>query len=204
MHRPPGTQGYEQEAPELLRRYEDLTFAEAHGPLAALVPSAPSLILDIGAGTGRDAAHFAALGHSVFAVEPTAAMREGAMRIHPDPRIVWLDDSLPRLDRVVALGQSYTLIWLSAVWMHLDPKERANAMPVLVQLLCPGGRMMMSLRHGPVPPGRRMFAVSLEETLDLAIACDLHAVPAYIETRLPSRQNQPGVSWTRLVLERPN
>jgi protein-L-isoaspartate O-methyltransferase len=35
-------------------------------------------VLDIGSGTGRDAAGLAAMGHSVVAVEPTAELRIGA------------------------------------------------------------------------------------------------------------------------------
>lgn len=61
-------QGYADEAPLLLRRYESVSFAEVHRAVAHLFPTAPAGVLDIGAGTGRDAAGFAALGHRMFAV----------------------------------------------------------------------------------------------------------------------------------------
>ena len=35
-------------------------------------------------------------------------------------------------------------------------------------LVRPGGLMALSLRHGPVPAGRRMFEVSAQETCELA------------------------------------
>jgi protein-L-isoaspartate O-methyltransferase len=66
-----GTENYEVEAPELLKRYESISFADAHAPVLHLIPPAPCRTLDIGAGTGRDAAGLAALGHSVIAIEPT-------------------------------------------------------------------------------------------------------------------------------------
>ena len=66
-----GTENYAEEAPELLERYESISFADAHRLVMHLLPTAPSRVLDIGSGTGRDAAGFAALGHSVVAVEPT-------------------------------------------------------------------------------------------------------------------------------------
>lgn len=66
-----GTENYADEAPELLKRYESISFADAHAPVLQLIPPAPCHALDIGAGTGRDAAGLAALGHSVVAVEPT-------------------------------------------------------------------------------------------------------------------------------------
>ena len=78
-----GTENYAEEAPELLERYESISFADAHRLVMHLLPTAPSRVLDIGAGTGRDAAGFAALGHSVVAVEPTGELRRGAMLLHP-------------------------------------------------------------------------------------------------------------------------
>ena len=54
-------------------------------------------MLDVGAGTGRDAAWLARLGHEVVAVEPSAAMRAEAERRHPAARIRWIDDRLPGL-----------------------------------------------------------------------------------------------------------
>jgi hypothetical protein len=61
--------------------------------------------------------------------------------------------------------------------------------------------MTLSLRHGPVPPGRRMFEVSAEETICLATQEGLHLV-----LRLEggdSQFNRPGVSWTRLAFAKP-
>jgi ubiquinone/menaquinone biosynthesis C-methylase UbiE len=46
-----------------LKRYESISFADHHRLVMHLIPTAPSRVLDIGAGTGRDAAGFAALGH---------------------------------------------------------------------------------------------------------------------------------------------
>ena len=103
-----GTENYADEAPELLKRYESISFADAHAPVLHLIPQAPCRVLDIGSGTGRDAAGLAALGHSVVAVEPTEELRRGAMLLHPSPMIEWLDDSLPRLTAVRAREEEMT------------------------------------------------------------------------------------------------
>ena len=66
-----------------------------HAWLAGLLPTAPALMLDIGAGSGRDAAWLAAAGHQMLAVEPAAALRQHGQRLHPDERICWLDDRPP-------------------------------------------------------------------------------------------------------------
>ena len=189
-------QGYADEAPRLLRQYESFSFVDAHRSVAYLFPPAPATVLDIGAGTGRDAAGFAALGHRVVAVEPTAALRLGAMALHPSPRIEWVDDALPDLDLVRRRGEVFDLIMLNAVWMHLDKRQRRRAMPRVASLLRPGGTLIMSQRYGPVPPGRRMFAVPAEETIGLAAAQGLR--PVLNRPAQPVLQSA-GVSWLRLA-----
>lgn len=192
-----GTEGYAEEAEALVERYESLTFAHVHRLVWHLFPTAPSRVLEIGAGTGRDAAGFAALGHRVVAVEPTAAMRTRAMALHPSPDIEWLDDSLPDLARVLPRDEMFDVVMLTAVWMHLDAAQRQRAMPNVARLLAPGGVMSLTLRYGPVPAGRRMFAVSADETAALATAEGLREVLRH--EALAASQRQPGVTWTRLA-----
>ena len=59
-----GTEGYAEEAEGLFRRHEGIHAADVHAAVLHLIPTAPSRILDIGAGTGRDAAWFASLGRT--------------------------------------------------------------------------------------------------------------------------------------------
>lgn len=190
------TRGYEKEAPELLQRYEAVTFEQAHADLLDLIPPSRIRVLDIGAGTGRDAAWFAARGDDITAIEPTRAMREGAIAIHRAPNITWIDDHLPALASV--RGRVFDLVWMSAVWMHFDEAERAQMMPVVGALVAPGGALKISLRHGPIPEGRRMFEVSASETQKLARAETLEMVRAnFIESPFA-----PGVFWDRLWFTR--
>jgi hypothetical protein len=59
--------------------------------------------------------------------------------------------------------------------------------------------MIMSLRHGPVPPGRRMFEVSAEETIALAQPLRLRCA---LNQKAEPSLRQPGVSWTRLAFRK--
>jgi len=192
-----GTEGYADEVDALVRQYESIPFADMHRPQMHLLPAAPADVLDIGAGTGRDAAGFAALGYRVTAVEPTAAMREAARALHPEPGIAWIDDGLPEL---ASLTGVFDVVMLTAVWMHLDAAERRAAMARVAALVKPGGVMMLSLRHGPVPAGRRMFDVTADETVALAAAHGLAAV--LNEGARDGLQRRPGVSWTRLAFRK--
>jgi SAM-dependent methyltransferase len=191
-----GTEGYAEEWEDLFTRYESMSAAETHKAVLHLIPVAASRILDVGAGTGRDAAWLADMGHHVTAVEPTEAMRLRAMKLHPSPAIKWLDDSLPELALVRSRGEPFDLILLSAVWMHFDPGQRRQAMATLAALLRTGGTLIMRVRHGEVPQGRRMFEIPDQETVELAGA---HGLPVVLDVRVESTltaNRDAGVSWT--------
>ncbi|NRO99063.1 methyltransferase domain-containing protein [Paraburkholderia sp. NMBU_R16] len=194
-----GTEGYAENAQYLIEQWQDISFQEHHECILHLVPTFPSCILDVGAGIGTDAAAFAALGHSVVAVEPVDALRVAGVRQHSSLRIEWLDDSLPDLAILRTRQKEFDFVMLSAVWMHLDEDERRRAIPNVSALMCDGSVLVMFLRHGAVPEGRRMFDVSAEETIQLASAHGLRSV-LNVQTESVQRGNRrAGVKWSRLA-----
>ncbi|MBK1780050.1 class I SAM-dependent methyltransferase [Advenella sp. WQ 585] len=168
----PGTRGYAQRPEKFAKDYESVSFEKVHKPVIRHYPIHDKLasILDIGAGTGRDAAALARAGHFVDAVEPTAGMRENGQQLHANEQINWIDDNLPHLHKITASHKKYDLLLLTAVWMHLTPAERETAMTTCKSLLLPQGVISLSLRHGPVPPDRHMFDVPDEEVIALGKA----------------------------------
>ncbi|MEL6829602.1 MAG: class I SAM-dependent methyltransferase [Pseudomonadota bacterium] len=194
--------GYGQEAEDLFRRYEARAAEDVHKRWLHLFPTPPARVLDIGAGTGRDASWFVSLGHSVLAVEPTDELRLGAQKLHPEPEITWLDDALPELPNVQALGETFDLILMNAVWMHFDETEREAGMAHLAPLLNPGGRIAMTQRHGPIPEGRRMFEVSGKETIALAAKFGLKNLMHERIGSAAAENKARGIEWTKLVFEK--
>ena len=160
---------YDAAAPELFQHYEEIPFSGAHGAVMRLLPESSSNVLDVGAGSGRDAAWFAAQGHNVVAVEPSAGLRNAGRKEHRSSRIRWLDDRLPTLEKVLRAKASFDLVWVSAVWHHLPASQRRRAFRKLVSVLSPGGSIMISLRQGPPSPGRPMAPVSAAEVSRLAL-----------------------------------
>lgn len=192
-----GTEGYAEQAESLIEAYDGIAFEDVHRPVLHLLPEPPARVLDVGAGTGRDAAALAARGHRVVAVEPTALFREAAQMRHPSDRITWVDDGLPALASLEDRTGGFDLILLSAVWMHLDLPARKQAMARLSAMLAPDGVMILSLRHGPVPAGRRMFPVGADETAALATAHGLREVAR--QEKRDSTFKRPDVHWTLLA-----
>lgn len=198
----PGTQGYAEEAAQLIARYEGIAFADKYAAVLPLLPETPGTVLDIGAGTGADAAWLAARGHAVTAVEPLAAFREAGMAAHGARGIAWIDDSLPLLATLETRAGTFDTVLLAAVWMHLAPDERGAAMERVAALLKPGGVLVMSLRHGSVPAGRCMFDVPVPETVVLAERNGLRLVFKEERASVQVWNRQADVRWSWLVFRR--
>jgi len=199
---PPGTEGYAENADWLIGSWQALSFNDKPSSVRALVPTTPSLVLDVGAGIGTDAAALAALGHRVVAVEPVTQFLATGQDLHRARSIEWVQDHLPGLHVIRARQCRFDLISLSAVWMHLDQAERASAFPCLAELLAPSGRLVLSTRHGPIPAGRRMFDVQAQETIQLA---ERFSLTCLLNITAPSVQpvNQTaGVTWRYMAFEK--
>ena len=194
--------GYATEASDLLQRYEAMSFESVHAGVLSFFPRSDSLILDIGAGTGRDAAYFADQGHRVVAVEPTLEMREGAMFLHPSPNIEWLDDRLPELDLLLKRSNRYDVILLNAVWMHLDLQQRVSGMQTIAELVHAGSRVFFKLRHGAVPEGRVMHEVSGKETIELGERHGLNVIHCQASASGQPHNIASSTTWTDVVLEK--
>ncbi len=192
---------YDANAARLAPAYEAAAAAPLRPWLADLLPPAPAVVIDVGAGTGRDAAALAELGHEVLAVEPSAGMRAEAARRHPSARIRWLADTLPALAATTRAGVAADLVLLSAVWQHVAPADRPRAFRKLVGLLRPGGLLALTLRHGP-DDGRGGHPVDEAGVEALARGQGLQVLR--VTPRGPDGQGRAEVSWSAVVLRLPD
>lgn len=194
---------YDAQAGDLAARYDDPALLRIHDPILGLLPDQVSdaIALDVGAGSGRDAAWLASRGYEVVAVEPAAGMRAEGQRRHGNSAVRWLDDRLPSLTKVHALGLAFDMIVVSAVWQHVAPADRMRAFRKLTNLLKPGGLMILSLREGEAPADRPMFAVSFGEVEALA---RLNGIEVLRAAPSGDRMGRGDVSWTHVVLRMPD
>ena len=192
---------YDAHAEQLADRYETVPSERIHHWLRDLLPSKPATVLDVGAGTGRDAAWLASEGHDVVAVEPSSGMRAAARKRYADRPIQWLTDSLPGLDRTFKSGLSFDVILLSAVWMHVAPSDRARAFRKLITLLKPGGLLAITLRTGPTEPERGFHPVSQDEVRRLTRD---HGAFVERQSRAEDHLGRSDVQWTHLAIRLPD
>jgi protein-L-isoaspartate O-methyltransferase len=192
---------YSQNAERLTKRYEELSPQRIHEPWVHLIPQSKSNILDVGAGSGRDAAWFADFDHSVVAVEPADNLRQKAISEHPDDGILWINDRLPDLKKVHRLNRGFDVIMVSAVWMHLAPSDRPRAFESLHTLLNPAGLLIISFRKGLSPKRPAMYPVAANEIRDLARQVELNVVAEFQSEDMYHRAK---VRWQTVVLKRCN
>lgn len=81
-------------------------------------------------------------------------MRRIGQRLHDGLPIDWRDDRLPELSQIFESGERFDLIMLGAVWMHVAPEDRPDALRSIASLLANNGRLYLSLRLGPEEPER--------------------------------------------------
>ena len=188
---------YDAHARELADGYEGLDAAQTHPRLFEMLRGVKrATILDVGAGTGRDAAALAALGHRVTAVEPSSRMLRLAKGLHPGNDVLWLSDAMPLLPRV---NGTYDVVLLSAVWMHVPPGDRAAAFSRIADLTAPSGRIYMTLRLGPGDVDRAMWTVDASEVSRLAAARGMSVEDL---GRQPDLLGRDDVSWQTLLVTR--
>lgn len=200
MPRHPSLAGYAEDAAALISSYESRPFTVVFEPFLHVFPQTPCRLLDIGAGTGRHAAALARLGHKVVAVEPTRELREAGRVLHRDAPVTWVDDTLPELAALRGeLAGPYDCVLMAAVMMHFDGGERERVMRRVAELAAPGGRFIATFRHGPVPPGRRMFEVGLDEAAALGAR---HGFSLVDHATGRDTANREGVSWLMLCMEK--
>jgi SAM-dependent methyltransferase len=193
---------YDDHAASLSAQYQAADAAAVHGCWIAEVGTSPGFACDIGAGSGRDANWLAARGWDVLAVEPSHGMRERALPAS-HPRVTWLDDGLPELSRLRALGHRFDLVLLSAVWQHVPPGQREGAFRRLTGLLKPSGTLVITLRHGSDEEENRERGFYPVSSAELATFAQRRAVVMREPIREPD-PTRPHVQWETVLFTEAN
>lgn len=191
---------YHQHAALFAAQYDALSFEQVHHCWRQYWPQ-DQLVLDIGAGSGRDALWLVQQDCQVIAVEPADdLLRLGQLKTAET--VQWLPDSLPELKACYQLNLQFNTILLSAVWMHIVPSERERAFRKITNLLAPGGRFVLSLRYGDFTDSRAAYPVSVDEIA--ALASQFGLVLRYASDVTADAGGRAGVEWQTLVLELPD
>jgi len=190
---------YDLHAESVVERHESIQATDANAWLRKDLPRSPARVLDVGAGSGRDAAWLSSLGHTVVAVEPSTRMAAYARQLGRCRDIEWIDDRLPELAKVSARKSQFDFILANAMWMHLAPSEREPAIACLLGLLASGGRLAIAFSQGTPQASWPFFECRGEEILDIALNQGAQLVK--FRKKVPAVMSPPSV---QILLRQPN
>jgi SAM-dependent methyltransferase len=190
---------YNLHAESVVERHESIRASDANAWLRNDLPRSPARVLDVGAGSGRDAAWLSSLGHKVVAVEPSMRMSAYARQLGRCQGIEWIDDRLPELGKISAKKCQFGFILANAMWMHLAPSERAPAIACLLGLLTSGGRLAITFSQGTPQANWPFFECQGEEILDIALNQGAELVK--FRKKVPALMSPPSV---QVLLRQPN
>ncbi|MGH3873418.1 MAG: class I SAM-dependent methyltransferase [Pseudonocardiaceae bacterium] len=101
----------------------------------------PALILDLGAGPGRDSRYLAAQGLSVVAVDFSMEM----LRIGRSAEVAQVQADMVQIP---FRSNTFAGAWVCASLLHLPSRNHDQALTELLRVLAPGGLIAVSMKAG--------------------------------------------------------
>lgn len=133
---------YEKNAPDLVRRYERAEVSHLHRQLLEAFPAGARL-LEIGSGSGREAAFLLDRGMDVECLEASAALAAQAELIHPALAGRIHRGAVPLC--YPADPASLDGVYAVASLMHLQISDLEHTLDLIHQSLKPRGRLFFSV-----------------------------------------------------------
>ncbi len=138
---------YATHAAECSVRYDAADVLPLHELLRSLAP-VPCRVLDIGGGSGRDAAFLVHLGcHTTFTDGCEEMVREAVAR-HPELAGKARHAAFPLPDDHELSLEPYDLVLCAAVIMHLDDRSLERLASQVARLIVDGGHLVLSHSRG--------------------------------------------------------
>lgn len=148
----PAIDYFNDRADELARQYNVLDRAKVHADLLSMLPEGQALkVLDIGAGSGADAAMFADRGHTVLACEPAEALRKNGEETFKNKNIKWSSDVLPEMSAASDAAAPFDVITSVGVLQYVPEENRASSLSKMFSMAARGGFLEVQY---PTPASR--------------------------------------------------
>jgi cyclopropane fatty-acyl-phospholipid synthase-like methyltransferase len=195
---------YSQNSLKVAERYESADVTQLHDFLSSSLEPGGRL-LELGCGSGRDAAFMVSQGFKVLATDGSASMVEQTKRHHPELAGHVLHLKLPAgLSNALGIFDG---IYAVAVLMHLSLQEIKNTISGVNSLLAAKGRFVFSVparREDGITnefdsKGRRFTTLSPDEWKNLCLKCNLQIVRTMISE---DGLGRGGIAWINCLAEK--
>ena len=196
---------YGQNSLEVARRYESADVTQLHEFLSSSLKPGGRL-LELGCGSGRDAAFMVSRGFRVLATDGSASMVEQTKSHHPE-----LAEHVVHLELPAGLSNDLGVfdgIYAVAVLMHLSVQDIESTISAVYSLLPEKGRFAFSVptRRDDVmtnefdSKGRRFTALSPDGWKEL---CRKHNLQVVRTMTSEDGLGRGGVVWMNCLTEKP-
>ncbi len=199
---------YSDNAAHCVERWEAIPIGAGVSRHFASSFVAGGTVLDIGCGSGRDAAALLAMGFDAYGLEPIEELRSGYADAHPELVDRVAAGALPALPELPSRWpSSFDGIVCSAMLMHLPHAELPDALSAIRSLLRPGGRLLVSIPNARASiiedrdgAGRLFSGVTAGQLQGIAERTELQVLTQWLAQ--PDAQLRPENSWDLLLFER--
>lgn len=193
---------YNQNASDLSVLYQAVDFNELNEDWLCELGDSKK-VLDLGAGIGREALGLAEMGLDVVSVEPSIEFFNiGKDKTSSFDNVVWFNGTIQGIRDIPYFrsgNNKFDFIILNAVWMHIPPEDRTATFNMISNLLNPGGKVMITLRHGKNNDSRDMHRVSVDELKYLSF---LYNLKVYKVIEKEDKLNRSDVSWETVLISK--
>ncbi|MGM0600120.1 MAG: class I SAM-dependent methyltransferase [Candidatus Rifleibacteriota bacterium] len=194
---------YEENASELSSRYETAQLDHLYLDCSNHFASG-SRLLEIGCGSGRDAAHLSLLGYQVRGIDGSSELIKKALEHHPE-----LDGKLSQLVLPAELpfaDQEFDGFYSIACFMHFSISDLNKILAEIVRILNPEGRGLVSVParrpdvsvDGVDRHGRVFNVLPSERWLEIFKAAGFKGKAG---PEQPDGAGREGITWVNFFLE---
>ena len=194
---------YDENADSLASCYESAAVSELQKLLIQTFPKNFKL-LEIGCGSGRDAAFMAKNGYEVIAIDGSTKIINEAKKLHPQLKDKLFSKTLPN---DLCFDEKFDGIYSIATLMHLSKDNLKKSVSRIYNLLNENGRLLMSIslfrddidENGFDGKGRFFLVLNLEEWVALLESHGFKNIKTSINGDGLGRD---GMKWLTLIAQK--
>ena len=186
-------------APKLFAEYSRLRFEDVHAPLLCHLDASCTSVLDIGAGSGRDACWFARKGSKVVAVEPSSQLRGLGEKGSIGLNVEWYPNFATELRPEMFGGRKFDVVLLSAVMMFVPLTQWPQVFGFINKVAKDSALMVLSCVVEYEDPARGMNRVSEEDLIGVQRSLGWDVL---FSGRRADLFNRPGMYWRYTIYRR--
>ena len=195
---------YDENAKELSKRYELADIENIHSLLLDTFPE-KSFLLELGCGSGRDAAFMFRHKYDLLAIDGSSKMISEAKRIHPELNNILHTVMIP--EELEFENAYFDGVYSIATLMHLTTDKIAQTIEKISNMLKPNAKFLFSVStsrddldiESKDINGRKFTTLSKQEWINY---CEKHSMQLVHSVSNDDGLGRRGITWLTCIFEK--